>query len=147
MKIERLSFDEIERLFVMNFIESDKRDRALYQLTSKKKRRDFFSGLRGDDGRLRQKFVDNIIISVEQNEQQYIISRLRSNGGEESCYMMSYIRELDRQRIALDKGVVCCMACPMETVLVCRANLVFIQGEPVNNVPPRAILHFPDKPT
>lgn len=144
MKIDTLPMDQVERVFVNNFLIDERRDRALYELNSKK-RRNFFSRLSRDDSRLKPECVQDISKCEPQKGQDEILAILQTKGSEKTCYLMSYIREIDRQFVSLEDGLLRCLQSPMGTVLVCGSNLAFIQGERVASSPPRMILHCPRK--
>ena len=142
VSIENLSTNEIEQQFVKTFVISQIRNRVIYELTSSKKRRSFFSRLSYKPILLlKAEFMIKVPQLRVEQEISEITSMLIARGAKNKCYVMSYIQEIDRTIFPLKEGVQACVNCSMETVLVCNEKLAFFQSEQVLGSPPRFLLH------
>jgi hypothetical protein len=144
--IDTLPADEVERLFVETFFVKDRQDRALYLLASKKKRRDFFGPLRGEDPRLKAECVHDLPTYEPNKALGVILTAVRARGAERVGYLMSHFSEIDRQFVPLEDGLSICLNSPMGVVLVCSSKVAFIQGERMAASPPRSILSCAGNP-
>jgi hypothetical protein len=127
--IIELSSERIEYLFVKTFLVKQARDRALFLLNSKKKRQNFFAELHGGDQRLIADFIQPVKSYALSKEVEIFESLLGSYGGEEVCYIMSYISEIDGVFLPLRDALRECLDQQMPTVLVCSDNLALLRGE------------------
>ncbi len=98
-------------------------------MNSKKKRRDFFSGLWNSDARLKKDFIFEFTLSRPENEKKEVLSKLFSYGAEDVCYLLSYITEIDRQFVPLIDGIDICLDSTMGTILICGKNLALVHCE------------------
>jgi hypothetical protein len=141
MMIAKSSSKDIEYRFVETFIVQHSRNRALYLLNSKKKRRDFFSCLHGNDKRLNDRFVQHVDKCKPDKEEETLFYILREYGGEDVCYLMSYMPGIDGAFLAMRDAIRNSLSCPMPSVLVCGDNLALLHGEQGVANPPLWILH------
>lgn len=138
--LEKLTMDAIEELFVNGFLVQERRARSMFELGSKKKRRNFFSGLYGGSSKLDQRFVSKVEGVNSKNEQKILFDLLSAKHAEKTCYLMSYMPEIDRQFFSLSDGLANLLACPMESVLVCGEHLALLHGEANTSVQPLWLL-------
>jgi len=127
-----LSENQIEELFVKNFIFNERVERSLYELHSLNKRRKFFEKIY-DNSILDQK---NIIILGDEFKSKFqsamLIKLLIAQKINEKCYLMSAMTELDRLYLSLNDGVDRFLQCYFGAVLVCGENLALVHGEKAN---------------
>jgi len=136
-----LSFEDIERQFVKNFVISTRQDRANYELTSESKRGRFFSRLAHSYSSI---FKVELMTKIPRlrAEQQFseIMFMLKTHGAKTHCYIMSYAREFDRKVLPVEEGIYQCVNGSLEAILICSDKLAFFQAERVSGSPPRFLL-------
>ena len=136
MKIEK----DIEKIFIETFVVKNKRDRSLFELNSKKKRRDFFSKL--------SHRYDEIIdlryttkIPSPNSSSEYIHQILKKHGAGKDCYLLSYFNELDRKMMLLSEALEQCVGRGMSSIVICIPNkLAYFEAEQEVGPPPRFII-------
>jgi len=132
--------ENIENIFVETFIVKGKRERSIFELKSKKKRRDFFSKL----CHRYQEIIDmrwSIKIQTPNSDSTTIYDRLLKNGAGNSCYVMSYFQELDREKLPTKEALIQCIGHGMPSIIICTPNeLAYFEGEQDSGPPPRFML-------
>jgi hypothetical protein len=143
-RFDSLSSEEIEDVFVDTFVLPKMRDRTRFELRSQKKRSRFFAKLsRGPQGAasiLMSELMSPLPRFAAEREVNEMSAWLKANGAGQDCYLMSYIKEIDRCRLSLGDAVVKYLNCPMEVVMICGEGLAVVQAERVSGPPPRFAL-------
>jgi hypothetical protein len=136
MKIEK----DIEKIFVETFVVKNKRDRSLFELNSKKKRKDFFSKLchRYDqiiDSRYTTK------LPSPNSSSEHIHQILKKYGAGKDCYLLSYFKDLDRKTMLLSEALEQRVGRGMPNIVICNPNkLAYFEAEQEVGSPPRFII-------
>ena len=131
---------EREDAFVRAFVLSNRRNRALFELKSAKKRIDFFQKLcHRSDTVLVGRFMHPIPPSDSAPQRLYAL--LRANGAPEHCYVMSYDWELDGLELPLVEALESAVGSGMPSILSCiPSKLAYFEAEQEVGAPPRYLL-------
>lgn len=127
----------IEEEFVRAFVIKERRERTLFELTSKKKRRDFFGRLcHNFDQILDTRFMESVHASVCDET----LRLLEPNDAPDQCYVMSY-GKLDGQKLILRDALRGVVGMGMPSIVVCiPGKLAYFEAEQEKGPPPRFIL-------
>lgn len=143
-QFDALSPEEVEDVFVEAFVLPKMRERIKFELRSRKKRERFFSRLsQGPEGAssvLMAEFMSQAPQFAVAREADEMRAWLKANGAGPSCYLMSYLKEIDGHRFSLGDAVVRFLGCSMEVVMICSERLALIQAESFSGTPPRFLL-------
>lgn len=129
-----------EIAFVESFVLKNKRERSIFELNSKKKRKNFFSKLchRYND------IIDNRFmteLSAPNSNYSEIYRLLMEEGAGRDCYLISYFEELDGKRIPLAQALKNCVGGGMPSIVICDpGKLAYFEAEQQAGPPPRFLL-------
>lgn len=132
--------NSIEIKFVKTFILKNKRERSIYELKSKKKRRDFFSKL---CHRYNEIIDPRFMIKIEppNSSSMDIFQVLRKEGAGENSYLMSFLDELDGKKMSLSEALENCVGIGMPSIVICTPEkLAYFEAEQEAGSPPRFLL-------
>ncbi len=130
----------IEIEFVKTFVLRKKRERSIYELKSKKKRKDFFSNL---CHRYNEVIDSRFMTKIEtpNSSSSDICQILRKEGAGKNCYLLSYFEELDGRRMPLSQALDDCVGIGMPSIVICSPEkLAYFEAEQEAGPPPRFIL-------
>lgn len=117
-------------------MQAPRQERALFELRSNKKRREFFS-------RLYHRYADVLVTEsmapLAQSPPTEIVRLLRAHGAAECAYLMSYHEELDRRQLSLEEGVALWSESTMPTIVICEDELALFKGE-LDDAPPQFLI-------
>ncbi len=129
-----------EKEFVETFVLKKKRERSIFELNSKKKRRVFFS-------KLCHRYADIIDsrymkeLKSQNSSPSDIFQILMKQGAGNNCYMLSYFEDLDGKSMPLTEALDNCVGRGMPSVVICDpGKLVYFEAEQESGPPPRFIL-------
>ncbi len=130
--------NRIEKEAVKNFFNKNYQDRINYELCSNKKRIKVFNKLCHDFNIL----INNDYMEIcNENEYSKIITKLKSYGAQNSCYVLSYNTLIDGQYMNLDEALKMVVGYGMPSLVICTPlHLAYFEAEQINGAPPRFIL-------
>ena len=128
-----------EESFVRAFVQKARRERALFELGSKKKRADFFWKLSRFESVLEGRYMQPI--PPPNSDAQSIHDLLRSNGAPSICYLMSFNQRVDGQELPLLEALESSVGMGMPSVVCCLSGkLAYFEAEQEAGPPPRFLL-------
>lgn len=133
---------DIEIKFVQTFVLKNKRERSIYELHSKKKRREFFHKLCHDyneiiDSRFMRK------LDPPNSNSNDIRQILQKEGAGKSCYVLSHFEEIDGIRMPLSEALDNCVGGGMPSIVICSPKkLAYFEAEQEVGPPHRFILRM-----
>ena len=131
---------EYERLIVKAFFNKSFQERIMYELSSKRKRKDAI-------GRLSHDW--NIVLNSENlrriqepcNESSKIVRMLQESGSSDTCYSISFCEEIDAKYMPLQDALRYAFGYGLPSLIVCQGEkLAYFEAEQECGAPPRFIL-------
>ncbi len=129
-----------EKEFVEAFVLKKKRERSIFELNSKKKRREFFSKLcHRYDNIIDSRYMTKLKAPNSNSKDIYQI--LMKEGAGKNCYMLSYFEDLDGKTMPLTEALDNCVGRGMPSVVICDpGKLAYFEAEQETGSPPRFLL-------
>lgn len=129
---------EYEIFFVKNFIIKDFQERALFELTSAKKRLHFFSRLcHGYNQYFNEQYMSAFDINTVDIEKMVSDILLKKNI---LCFTMAYDESFDKQYVSLNEGISYLYQTKMPLILLIEKSVAIFQAEAMFEKPPRFLL-------
>jgi hypothetical protein len=132
--------NQTEEIFVNTFIQKNRRDRALYELTTESKRWKFCDRLCHDYlGMFESKYLQPI--SDLGFDPVGLLKRLTKLGAKETCHVISSYDDVDGKQLPLEEAIQATLGRGFPSVLICVADsLAYFEAEQVKGPPPRYLL-------
>lgn len=130
----------MEKLFVNSFVLKNKKERSLFELSSNKKRSNFFYKLcHGYNEVFDPKNLKKI--SEPNSDASAIYKLLVKHGAGKNGYVMSSFDDLDRKTLPLLKALEQCVGRGLPSIVICASGkLAYFEAEQEAGPPPRFIL-------
>lgn len=130
----------IEESLVQAFVRSERRDRALFELGSSKKRGDFFNKLcHRFTTILDERFMS--VIPEPNSCSDDICNLLKAEGAPKTCYVMSSASDLDLQEVSLTEAMLKVVGLGLPSIVSCiPGKLAYFEAEQEAGASPRFIL-------
>jgi hypothetical protein len=131
---------EIEAIIVKKFFSKRLQDRVLFELFSKKKRKDAIGRLSHDYETTLK--VDSMIeIKKPNSNPMKITNILKQHGAGELCYSISFSEKIDGKELPLLKALETAVGNGFPSLISCiPGKLAYFEAEQESGVPPRFIL-------
>jgi hypothetical protein len=125
MAINDFSPDDLEKLFVYTFLHKEKRNRVLFELSSKNKREHILDRLWNVSPLYREEYIIKLPFQCDTDQFKECLGKY---GCKNNCYVMSGYPDFDRKFLTIDEGIVAvCETCP--TILILSEKLAFFKDE------------------
>jgi len=130
----------IEESFVQAFVRSERRDRALFELGSPKRRGDFFNKLSHRfTSILDERFMK--AIPAPNSCADDICKLLKAEGAPKTCYVMSSASNVGSQEVPLAEALLKVVGMGLPSIVSCiPGKLAYFEAEQEAGAPPRFIL-------
>lgn len=117
----------IESAFVETFVAADRRERSKFELGSPRRRRDFYSRLcHAWRSVLREDLATPILATASRQE---LLDLVTKHGAKNSCYVMSFHREIDGVHASLSEALAWIDQYGMPVLVVFGPSLALFKGE------------------
>ena len=118
----------VEGAFVNAFVVPDRVERSLFELRTKKKRRDFFSKIAHS---YRYMFRPEVmaVVGSRVRSKTNLEATLAQLGAPRVCYVLSYIEAIDQQVVPLAQAISWLDEHGMPLIIVCGPELALFKAE------------------
>jgi hypothetical protein len=129
-----------ELLFIQSFVARERRERAQFELLSRKKRGAFLSRLcHTYDSILDMRYLKPI--PMPNSDHENILNYLKHKHAPETCYVISTIKDIDGQYIPLTDALKRAVGFGLPSILICiPGKLGYFEAEQGISSPPRYYL-------